>query len=103
MLITINICRLCGEQKETLQHLLSGCKKLALSEYVRRRDNALKIMAVKWEKKEGLLSEKTRCYNAKWEKRHAIEKDGKKMLWDSEHKMSQSSLQGQETGSNSRR
>ena len=34
----IDICRLCGEQKETLQHLLSGFKKLAATEYVRRND-----------------------------------------------------------------
>ena len=41
----VDICRLDGEQKETLQHLISGCKKLAATDYVRRHDNALKIMA----------------------------------------------------------
>ena len=56
----VDICRMCGEQKESLQHLLSGCKKLAATEYIRRHDNALKIMAVEWGKKEGLLPEKTR-------------------------------------------
>ena len=39
-------CRLCGECKETVQHLLAGCKKLAGSEYVKRHDNALKVLAV---------------------------------------------------------
>ena len=29
-------CRLCGAFRETVQHLLAGCKKLAGSEYVRR-------------------------------------------------------------------
>ena len=83
----VDICRLCGEQKETLQHLLSGCKKFTAIEYVRRHDNALKIMAVEWGKKEGLLPEKTRLYNERWEMGHVIEKDGKKTLWDREHKM----------------
>ena len=39
-------CRLCGAFRETVQHLLAGCKKLAGSEYVRRHDNALKVLAV---------------------------------------------------------
>lgn len=33
-----DICRVSGEQKETLQHLLSGSKKLVVTEYVRRHD-----------------------------------------------------------------
>ena len=41
-------CRLCGAFRETVQHLLAGCKKLAGSEYVRRHDNALKVLAVHW-------------------------------------------------------
>ena len=34
-----------------MQHLLSGCKKLAGTEYLRRHDNTLKALAVKWEVK----------------------------------------------------
>lgn len=41
-------CRLCGEKKETVQQILAGCKKLAVIEYVRRHDNALKILAIEW-------------------------------------------------------
>ena len=50
-------CRLCGEYRETVQHLLSGCKKLAGSEYVKRHDNTLKVLAVKWAIENGLLPE----------------------------------------------
>ena len=39
-------CRLCGETKETVQHLLAGCKKLPGTEYVRRHNNALQVLAV---------------------------------------------------------
>ena len=50
-----DVCRLCVEAKETtVQHLLSGCKKLAATEYLRRHDNALKILAVEWGKKKDL-------------------------------------------------
>ena len=83
----VDIYRLSGAQKETLQHLLSGCKKLAATELVRRHDNVLKIMAVEWGNKERLLPEKTKWYKERWEKRQLREEDRKKILWDWEHKM----------------
>ena len=46
-------CRLCGERKETVQHLLSGCKKIAATEYVRRHDNALNYWRSNGERKKG--------------------------------------------------
>ena len=52
--------RLCGEHRETAQHLLSGCKKLAGSEYVKRHDNTLKVLAMKWAVENGLLPEETK-------------------------------------------
>ena len=42
------MCRLYRETKETVQHLLAGCEKLAGTEYVRRHNNALKVSAVWW-------------------------------------------------------
>ena len=35
-LIDDEMSRVCGKTKETVQHLLAGCKKLAGTEYVRR-------------------------------------------------------------------
>ena len=35
-LIEDDKCKLCGEHRETIQHLFSGCKKLAGSEYVKQ-------------------------------------------------------------------
>lgn len=40
-----------------VQHLLAGCKKLAGTEYVRRHDNALKVLAVKRAVKNGVVPE----------------------------------------------
>ena len=36
------LCRLCGEKGESVQHLASGCKKLAQKYYKRRHDNVAK-------------------------------------------------------------
>ena len=48
------LCRMCGERGETVQHIVSGCEKLAQKEYKRRHDNVAK--RVHWElcKKNGL-------------------------------------------------
>ena len=79
--------RLCGAFRETVQHLLAGCKKLAGSEYVRRHDNALKVLAVHWAIDNKLLPEGTKWYTEIWEKRKVIENNGKKLYWDWEHRM----------------
>ena len=60
-LVECDKCRLCWEQRETVYHLSSGCKKLAGTEYVKRHSNALKVLV--------------------------IEKDGMKLFWDWEHPM----------------
>ena len=36
------LCRMCGEKGENVGHLISGCKKLAQTEYKRRHDNVAK-------------------------------------------------------------
>jgi len=37
-------CRVCGEKPETIQHIISGCEKLAPTEYKERHDNVAKIV-----------------------------------------------------------
>ena len=58
-----------------MQHLLSGCKKLAGTEYRRRHDNTLKVLAVKWASESGLLPEKRnlKWYREKWERGKVLE------------------------------
>ena len=72
-------CRLCGDQRETVQHILSGCQKLAGSEYVKRHDNALKVLAVKWAVDNELLPAETKWYTERWENGKVIESNGKKL------------------------
>lgn len=40
-----------------VQHLVAGCKKLAGTEYARKHDNALKVLAVKRAVKNGVVPE----------------------------------------------
>ena len=70
---------MCGEKGESVQHVTSGCKKLAQKEYKRRHDNVTK--KVHWNicKKNGLKHSK------KWYE-HAlegvVENEEIKVLWD---------------------
>ena len=79
-LVDVDKCRLCGEHRETVQHLQSRCKKLAGSENAKRHDNTLKVLAVKWAIENELLPEETEWYAVNWERRKVIENDGKKFF-----------------------
>ena len=47
-------CKLCKEQRQTVQYLLTGCKILASSEYLVRHSRTLMVMAVAWAKEQNL-------------------------------------------------
>ena len=80
--------RLCRKLKETtVQHLLAGCEKLACTEYVRRRNNALNVLAVRWAINNGVLPLDTKWWNENWTKGGVIQRNGYKLLWDWEHRM----------------
>ena len=73
--------------RETVQHLLSGCKKLAGSKCVKQHDNTWKVLAVKLVIENGLLPYETKWYAVNCERGTVIENDGKKLYWDTEHRM----------------
>ena len=75
-------CRVCGEQKETVDHLLAGCKMLAPSEYIRRHNRALMIFAVQWAKEYKLIDVQTKWYAERWERGHVLESSTAKLMWD---------------------
>ena len=73
------------KNRETVYHLLSGCKKLAGTEYVKLHNNTLKKLAVKRATENSLFPKDTKWYTTNWERGKVIEKDGKKLFWDWEH------------------
>ena len=87
VLVECSKCRLCGENWETVHHFLFGYNKIVGTEYVKRHNNTLKVLAVKWTVENELLPEDTKWYKRNWERRKVIEKDGKKLFWDWEHTM----------------
>ena len=42
--VTYEKCRLCGDSRENVQHILSGCSALAQTKYQQRHNNAFKIL-----------------------------------------------------------
>ena len=73
-------CRLCGEQRETVQHLLAGCKMLASSEYMARHNRMLMVMAVAWTKEQNLLDQNVKWYQEKWKRGHVLENSQAKLV-----------------------
>ena len=73
------MCRLCGKKGESVQHITSGCEKLAQKEYKRLHDNVAK--KVHWDicNKNGLE------HSEKWYEHApegAVENEEIKVLWD---------------------
>ena len=77
-------CRLCREQKETVEHLLAGCKKIANSEYLTRHNRALMVMAVAWAKEYHLVKKEVKWYKERWTRGHVLENARAKLVWDFE-------------------
>ena len=73
-------CRLCKEQRETVQHLLAGCKMLASSEYMARHNRVLMVMAVAWTKEQNLLDQNVKWYQEKWKRGHVLENSQAKLI-----------------------
>ena len=61
--------RLCGQQRETVQHLLARCKMLTNSEYLTRHNKVLMILAILLTKKFDLIEKVMIWYKEKQSKR----------------------------------
>ena len=76
--------RLCGQQRETVEHLLAGCKVLANSDYLTRHNRALMILPISWTKEFNLVEKDMKWYKQKWCRGYSLENDQAKLLWDVE-------------------
>ena len=73
------MCRMCGKCGESVQHIVSGCEKLAQKEYKRRHDNVAEKIHWDLRKRHDLE------HHEKWYDHIAegvIENDKIKLLWD---------------------
>ena len=73
------LCRMCGKKGESVQHITSGCEKLAQKEYKRRHDNVVK--KVHWD-----ICKKNRLgHSEKWYEHvpeAVVENEEIKVLWN---------------------
>ena len=74
-------CRLCKEQKETVQHLLAGCKMLASHEYLTRQNRALMMMVGAWAKGKNLLDQNVKWHQEKLKRGHVLKNSKIKRVW----------------------
>ena len=72
------LCRLCKKADENLDHVVSGCSKLAQKEYKRRYDNFGKIVHWKLARKCNFEAGR-KCYEH--EPESVLEIEGYKILW----------------------
>ena len=73
------LCRLCKKADESIDHVVSGCSKLAQKEYERRHDNLCKMVQLK------LASKCNFEARDKWyehEPESILENEDYKILWD---------------------
>ena len=77
-------CRLCKEQREAVQHLLTGFKMLATNKYLARQNRALMVMAAGWVKEENLLDQYVKWDQEKWKRGHVLGNSQVKLVGDFE-------------------
>ena len=73
------LCRMCGKCGESVQHIVSGCEKLAQKEHKRRHDNGAK--KIHWD----LCTRHEIYHHEKWYNHipdSVVENDSVKLLWD---------------------
>ena len=56
---TDELCRRCGKELETIQHISATCEQLAPTEYVKRHDGLAKIIHQQTAEAAGLIDDKS--------------------------------------------
>ena len=74
------LCRRCGKESETIQHITAECEQLASTEYLKRQDGLAKIMHQKLTEATGLIEEKSPYY--KYTPVNVLENDNFKLYWN---------------------
>jgi len=74
------LCRRCGKESETIQHISTACEQLASTEYVERHDGLAKIIHQKLAEVAELIEEKSPYY--KYTPANVLENDNFKLYWN---------------------
>ena len=77
---TYELCRRCGKESETIQHITAACEQLAPTEYVKRHDGVAKVIHLKLAEAAGLIEDKSPYY--KYTPANVLESDNFKLYWN---------------------
>jgi len=74
------LCRRCGKESETIQHITAACEQLAPTEYAKRHDGLAKIIHQKLAEAAELIGDKSPYY--KYTPAHVLENGNFKPYWN---------------------
>ena len=77
---TDELCRRCGKESETIQHITAACEQLAPTEYVKRHDGLAKIIHQKLAEAAEFIEDKSPYY--KYTPACALENENFKLYWN---------------------
>jgi len=77
---TDELCRRCGKESETIQHITAACEQLAPTEYVKRHDGLAKIIHQKLPEAAQLIGDKSSDY--KYTLSNVLENENFKLYWN---------------------
>jgi hypothetical protein len=77
---TYELCRRCGKELETIQHITAACEQLAPTEYVKRHDGVAKVFHQKLAEATELIEDKSPC--CKYTPANVLENDNFKLYWN---------------------
>jgi len=77
---TDELCRRCGKELETIQHITAACEQLAPTEYVKRHDGLAKIIHQKLAEAARMIDNKSPYY--KYTPANVLENENFKLYWN---------------------
>ena len=77
---TDELCRRCGKESETIQHITAACEQLAPTKYVKRHDGLAKVIHQKLAEAAELIEDKSPYY--KYTPASVLENEIFKLYWN---------------------
>jgi len=77
---TNELCRRCGKESETIQHITAACEQLAPTKYVKRHDGLAKVIHQKLAEAAELIEDKSLYY--KYTTANVLENENFKLYWN---------------------
>ena len=77
---TDELCRRCGKESKTIQHITAACEQLAATKYVKRLDGLAKVIHQKMAEAAELINDKSPYY--KYRPANVLENENFKLYWN---------------------